>query len=176
MMAALAGLALSGCGSEDTADGAPRSEADLKKEVAKLDAPEPGQYRQVLEVTRLDLPGLPPEAAEQMKTAMADKQETLVCITQADADKGYRDMFKDVRKGSECAYSRFEVNGGKLDAQMDCKAAGQGQMVMKLAGTLGPNRSDVTIDVDPVGNPLPGQGMKMTLRLTTTRVGDCPAS
>ena len=85
-------------------------------------------------------------------------------------------MLKDVRKDSECSYSRFEVNGGKLDAQMDCKAAGQGQMVMKLAGTLGRDRSDVTMDVGPVGSPAPGQGMKMTMRLTTTRLGDCPAS
>ncbi|EJU10842.1 hypothetical protein LH128_21810 [Sphingomonas sp. LH128] len=171
-------LVLGGCGSKDDGEqagsgGAPKSAEEVKHEAAKLDTPQPGQYRQTVEITRLEVPGMPKEAAEQMKSMMAAKQESTICLTRADAEKGYRDMFRGVGKGNECSYSKFDVDGGRLDAQMDCQSAGDGKSTMTLNGTVRRDGSDVTVDMDTTGGPAPTGSMKMTIHLTTTRLGDC---
>lgn len=176
-------LVLAGCGSKDDdgnagGDAVPKSAQEVKQEAAKLDTPEPGQYRQTVEITRLEVPGMPREAAEQMKSMMTARQESTICLTRADAEKGYRDMFKGVGKGNECSYSKFDVDGGRLDAQMDCRSASegsanQGRSTMTLNGTVRRDGSDVTVDMDTTGGPAPMGSMKMTMHLTTKRLGDC---
>ncbi|MEE4454525.1 DUF3617 domain-containing protein [Novosphingobium resinovorum] len=174
MIAAAGALALAGCGSkEDASDGATRSVEDVQKEAAKLDTPEAGEYRQVVEITRFEVPGMPKEAAEQMKTMMTAGQQSTICLTKEDAEKGYRDMFRNVGKGDQCSYSKFDVDGGRLDAQMDCQSPQQGKAVMKLNGTVRNDGSDVTVDMDMTGGQAPMRSMKMTMHLTTTRLGDC---
>ena len=51
-------LALTAC---DSADKGPKTLEQAKKEAAKLDRPEPGQYRQSTKITKFDVPGAPPE-------------------------------------------------------------------------------------------------------------------
>lgn len=166
-------LSLAACGSKEEATG-PKSVEEVKQEAAELDRPEPGQYRQKVEVTRFEVPGMPPEAADQMKKMMTATQETTICLTKADTERGYRDMFKDMGKGGDCNYSRFNVDGGKIDAQMDCKSEKDGQATMKIDGAVTPAGSDVTVAMDMKGVPPTGE-MKMTMHLTTERVGDCPS-
>lgn len=165
-------LSLGGCGSKEEASG-PKSMEEVKQEAAQLERPEPGQYKQTVEITRLEVPGMPKEAAEQMKAMMTASQESVICLTKEDTDKGYRDMFKDVGKGNQCSYSRFDVDGGKLDAQMDCASAQEGTATMKINGSVSPGGSDVTIDMDVKGGQQPMGNMKMTMHMTTQRVGDC---
>jgi hypothetical protein len=184
---AMAALALAGCGSKDDAgkaDGAPKSAAEVKQEAAKLIKPQPGEYRQVTEITSFEIPGMPKEAAEQMKSAIKASQEGRFCLTQADADRGFKDMFNDVGKGNQCTYSKFDVDGGTLDAQMECQAqpapgAPQGaqpqKAVMKMNGALTEKGADITIAMDTTGGPPPMGTMKMTMHMTTTRLGDCKA-
>ncbi|HUD28632.1 MAG TPA: DUF3617 domain-containing protein [Novosphingobium sp.] len=167
-------LALAGCGSKDEAgDGAPKSTEQVKQEAAKLVRPEPGEYRQVVEITRMEVPGMPAEAAEQMKSAMKATQEGTFCLTKADADRGFKDMFNDVGKGNQCTYSRFDVDGGTLDAQMECQSQQQGKATMKMNGTVSEQGSDITVAMDTTGGPPPMGTMKMTMHMTTTRLGDC---
>ncbi|WP_232493033.1 DUF3617 domain-containing protein [Novosphingobium kaempferiae] len=177
MIAAAAALALAACGSkDDTAAEGPKSAEAVKQEAAKLETPDPGEYKQTVEITRFEVPGMPKEAADQMKAMMTAKQESTLCLTKADAEKGYRDMFKGVGKGNECSYSKFDVDGGRLDAQMDCQSAQEGKAVMKLKGTVSRDGSDVTVDMDTSGGTAPMGTMKMTMHLTTTRLGECPTS
>ncbi|TCM18924.1 uncharacterized protein DUF3617 [Novosphingobium sp. PhB165] len=174
--------ATTGCGSktDDSKEQASRqptpgakSMDDVKQEAAQLQRPTPGQYKQTVQVTRMDVPGLPSEAAEQMKAMMAKTKVSTFCLTAAEAEKGYRDMFEGIGKGKECTYSRFEVDGGKLDAQMDCKSGDQGRAVMKLAGTVTAEGSDVTVVMDMSGGPGPNGQMNMAMHTTTQRIGDC---
>jgi hypothetical protein len=165
-------LSLAACGSKKEQSG-PKSMEQVKEEAARLERPEPGQYRQVIEITRLEVPGLPAEAAEQMKAAMTVAQENKFCLTSEDAEKGFRDMFDDIGKGSQCTYSRFDVDGGRLDAQMDCKSPSEGTAVMKINGTVTSDGSDVVVAMDAEGGQEPMGNMKMTMHMTTERVGDC---
>lgn len=180
MIAGFAAAALlAGCGGKDDA-GAPKSQEEVKQEAAQLERPEPGEYRQVIEITKLEVPGMPAQAAQQMKAAMQSAKETTFCLTPADAEKGFRDMFKDIGRGKECSYSTFDVSGGRITAQMDCKAepgsAEQGSMTMKLAGTVTSQGSDVTVDMDMKGQPAPMPSMTMAMHLTTKRLGECTPS
>lgn len=167
-------LALTGCGSKQP--GAPKSTEEVKQEAAKLETPEPGEYKQSIEITRLDVPGMPKENAEQMKAMMKANQQTTICLTKADADKGFRDMFKGIGKGGQCSYTKFDVDGGHLDAQLDCKSPQQGNARMTLTGTVRKDGSDVVMNVDASGAPAPMSAMKMTMHMKTTRLGDCKAS
>ncbi|QDK34706.1 MULTISPECIES: DUF3617 domain-containing protein [Sphingomonadaceae] len=167
-------LALAACGSKEQKSGEPKTMDEVKEEAAQLQRPRPGQYTQKVEITKMDVPGMPSEAAAQMKTMMAKGQVNQFCLTQAEADKGYRDMFDGIGKGRECSYSRFEVDGGKLDAQMECKSADQGTARIQLAGTVSDQGSDVTVDMNMSGGPAPMGEMKMAMHMTTARLGDCP--
>lgn len=165
-------ISLAACGSKEDASK-PKSMEEVKEEAAQLDRPEPGQYKQTFQITRLEVPGMPKEAAEQMKAMMTASQESVICLTKADTDKGFKDMFKGVGKGNQCSYSRFNVDGGKIDAQMDCASPQEGTATMKINGAVTPSGSDVTIDMDTKGGQQPMSNMKMTMHMTTERVGDC---
>lgn len=171
LMLAAGIAALAGCGSKS--DDGPKNVEQVKQEAAKLDTPDPGQYRQTMQITQFDVPGMPKEAAAQMKAMMTKTQENTFCLTKADAEKGFRDMFKDVGKDQQCTYSKFDVDGGKLDAQMDCQSKTQGKATMKLNGTVTSSGSDVTVAMDMTGQPAPVQSMKMTMHVASQRVGDC---
>lgn len=165
--------ALAACGPKS--DG-PKDVEEVKEEAAKLQTPEPGQYRQTMEMTEFEVPGMSKEAAEQMKSMMKASQVSTFCLTKADAEKGFRDMFKDIGKDQQCSYSKFDVDGGTLDAQMDCQAKGQGKAAMKLNGTVTRTGSDVTVAMDMTGQPAPMQSMKMTMHVASQRLGECTAS
>lgn len=173
----IAGLAfsLAACGSKQEPD-APKSIEDVKQEAAKLERPAPGQYKQTVEVQEIDIPGMPKEAADQMKAMMKNAQVREFCLTPEEADKGFRDMFNDMGKqGEQCTYTRFDVDGGKLDAQMNCKAAQGGTGVIKLNGTIGERGSDVTMTMNATGGQMPTGKMNMKMHMTTQRMGDCPS-
>ena len=168
---------LSACGSNKKEPQAkasgPQPMEEVKKEAAQLERPQPGQYRQAVEITRFAVPGMPAQAADQMKKMMSAKRENVICLTKADTEKGFRDMFKDVGKGNQCSYSRFDVSGGKIDAQMDCAAPQERSARMTIKGMVTPNGSDVTVDMDVKGGKQPMGNMQMTMHMKSERVGDC---
>lgn len=172
MVVAAMALPLAGCGS----DNGPKTAEEVKQEAAQIAQPTPGEYRNKIEITRLDVPGMPPEAAEQMKAMMKAAQENTVCLTKAQTDKGFKDMFKDIGKGDQCTYTKFEVDGGKLDAQMDCNSAQGAKSTMKMNGTVSSTGSDVTVMMDTSGGPPPMSEMKMTMHAVSERIGECKAS
>lgn len=171
-LAALA-LSLAACGKKQESSG-PKSMEEVKQEAAKLDRPSPGQYKQTMEIKKIDVPGMPPEAAGQMKAMMEKSQVREFCLTREDSEKGFRDMFKDMgKRDGQCTWARFDVSGGQIDAQMECQSTEGGKGVIKLAGTVSETGSDVTMDMDMSGARQPMGNMKMTMHMTTQRLGDC---
>ncbi|WP_245656161.1 DUF3617 domain-containing protein [Novosphingobium naphthalenivorans] len=177
---AAAMLSLAGCGSKQEAPGesaAPAGETksaqDVAHEAAKLDRPKPGAYKQTIEILDMEIPGLPREAASQMKAMTGKPQVQTICITDADTDKGYKEMLQNVGKGGDCTYSKFDVAGGRLDAQMHCTTEEQGEATMTMNGTVSETGSDVTVSMDVTGGKESAGAMKMKMHLTTERIGDC---
>lgn len=175
-------LALGACGSKDEAgsesttsgeDSAPKSVEDLKAEAAKLERPEPGKYKQTVEILQMEMPGLPKAAQDQMAAMQPKTQVSEICLTEKDTEEGFKDMFKDLGKGGECTYDKFDVSGGTLDARMTCQIPQQGKAVMTVNGAASKTGSDVTVAMDMSGGSSPMGNMKMKMHMTTERIGDC---
>ncbi|MCT2398119.1 DUF3617 domain-containing protein [Novosphingobium mangrovi (ex Huang et al. 2023)] len=173
-------LPLAACGSKEEAasenaasSGEAKSIEEVQSAAGKLERPRPGSYKQTIEILDMQIAGLPEGMAEQMKTMGPKAQTHTICITDEDTDKGYKDMLQNVGKGGNCTYSKFDVSGGKLDARMHCTMPDSGEATMTMNGTVSETGSDVMIGMNTKGGQAPMGDMKMTMHLTTERVGDC---
>jgi hypothetical protein len=170
VLAALIPLALAGC---NKADKGPKTLEQAKAEAKQLERPDPGKYKQVTKITKFDAPGAPPQVAEQMKKMMEGQgHETTYCLTKADSEKGFEEMFKKVAEG-ECKYDRFDATSGSIDAIMTCQAKDQGTMRLAMNGTVSPRGSHVKVDVQQTGaKNMPGNAT-IAMDVASERLGDC---
>jgi hypothetical protein len=168
-------LALGGCKKDAVPDGA-KSLEQAAQQAAALPKPLPGLYRSTAELISLDAPGLPPGAAAQMKTMMASKAAPHdFCLTGEEAAKGYEERVKKLAGRPDCHFDHYSADSGKLDSQLTCTGQNGLRSVMTMQGTMAPDGSDITLGMDQSSPRMPGGGMKMTMRLKSQRVGDCPA-
>ena len=93
------------------------------------------------------------------------------CITPEEAEEPGSDMFAGTKKG-ECKYDSFKMGGGKLDAVMSCASPG-GEMHATMTGTYSATSYDMTMAMDMNNSQMPGGGMKMKVRTTGERTGEC---
>lgn len=167
-----AGVALlAGCSGGGHADADGNGEVSMKEAAKKAEGlkPQAGQYKAVITMTGINIPGMPPEMAGHgggMTTT------TEYCLTQAEVDKGYQEMMKRGQNG-ECTYESFNLAGGKLDAVMLCKT-GEGDARMTMNGTVTPTTSDFTATMAMKFADAPEGTMTFTAK--HERLGDCPAS
>jgi hypothetical protein len=174
---ALSLLALAACDSAGSGDDrGPKSLDEAKAEARQMQRPEPGQYRQTTKVTRFDIPGAPPQMVEQIKAMMEGQNNNVTyCLTEADAKKGFEEMFKKGREG-ECTYERFDASENSIDAIMVCKGGADGGSArMTMNGTVGRTGSKVNVEVAQKNDSAPMGNANIAMELTTTRLGDCPA-
>lgn len=132
--------------------------------------PQPGQYRAQVELVDLDIPGAPPQAKEMMRSSMASTNE--FCLTEEDVEEGFRQLASQPQ-GGDCSFSKFDVDGGAIDAMMQCTNPGGGTVDITMQGTGAETSSEFTMTMS--GN-LGGTGEgSMTMVQTSERIGDCPA-
>ncbi|WP_341712707.1 DUF3617 domain-containing protein [Erythrobacter sp.] len=174
VLAAMSTLALAGCGSPSAdADGdgeITMSEAvDKSKELVK---PEPGKYRNTVQLVNLELPGAPKDVQDMMKQMMGKEPRTTeYCLTKEEAEKGFEEMAKQAQEDEDCSFEKFDAEGGKIDAIMNCKADGKGTARMTLQGTGTRTSSQMTMTIDAKGPD--GNAMMMTMKSNQERIGDC---
>jgi len=180
MLALAPAVLLAGCsksspegGNAANPDTGPKTIEQVQKEASKIDRPKPGRYEQIVEIKSVEMPGAPKELAEQMKKALTKTAPSTYCLTQEQADKGWRDMFREGGPAKSCTYKRFDVSGGRIDAQMECSTNGEGKATMTMSGTVGPTGSEVNMDMASSGGQGPMSGLNMKMHMKTTRVGDC---
>lgn len=172
IIASVGAVLLAGCSGGGNADSDGSGEVSIKEAAIKAEAeglkPEAGQYKAVITMSGMDIPGMPPE----MKGHGAGLTTTTeYCLTQEEVDKGFEEMMKRGQNG-ECSYERFSLKDGKMDAVMVCKTA-EGDARMSMNGTVTPTSSDFTASM-AMQVPEMGEG-KMTFTARHERVGDCPA-
>jgi hypothetical protein len=135
---------------------------------------EPGKWHSDVTVLDIDVPGLPPQMAQQMKQTMGKMQEHGFdsCLTEADVKRPKEDFFAGDRHN--CRYDHFTMSGGKIDAALKCSGRASETMAMTINGSYSRDAYDATMAMDVTGGP-GGQGMKMRSRSVAHRVGQCTA-
>lgn len=172
MAPALASLALAACGGGSSADADADGTVSTDEVVSKVEAegirPQPGQYKAVITMTGIDVPGMPAEMAGHgggMTTT------TEYCLTEEEVAKGFEEMMKRGQNG-ECSYESFNLDGGKFDGVMVCNTS-EGNARMTMNGTATPTTSDFTASM---AMNIEGAGdATMNFAAKHERVGDCPA-
>ncbi|WP_067677390.1 DUF3617 domain-containing protein [Tsuneonella dongtanensis] len=175
MSAVAAVLALTACGSEPSE---PRTVDEVIAEAGELDSPRPGQYETKVELIEFSIPGLPPQQADQMKSMMGKMQaeNNAYCLTEAEAKKGFEDQVRKMTQGEgqmDCQFGRFDVDGGKLDAQLTCKGPQGMTAEMTLDGTTGAESSSMHMTMVQKAAMIPGGEMRMEMKMDSKRVGEC---
>ena len=173
-----AAILLAACGgnAETDADGDGKISGDeLAAATEDMVQPRPGQYRTTAEIVEFDVPGMADEQKEMMRSMMAQgaAQSATTCLTPEDAEKnGAQEMVKNMAEG-DCTFSKFNVAGGNIDAEMQCAGAGGPAGTVKLAGTVEAEKSSMTMEFD---QSLGGeQQAHIKMRMNSERIGDCPA-
>ncbi|MBD3730497.1 MAG: DUF3617 domain-containing protein [Sphingomonadales bacterium] len=174
----LACLALGAC--SKTPDK-PQTQAEMASEAKELTKPTPGQYTSKAELIEFDVPGLPPEQADQMKKMFAGMgaQEQSYCLTKEQADEGFEEAVRkmgEADKNMDCKFDRFKVEGSQLDAQMSCDAKGRGKATMTMTGTLESEKQVMEMHVAQESPQIPGGKMNIGMKVTSTRTGECVAA
>lgn len=173
--AALA-LMLAGCGGSNAdADGdgkisVEEAAAEVERQGGAM-KPKPGLYKGTTQLVSLEMPGSPPEVKQMLEGMMGkEPQEMEFCLTKEEADKGFQRM-AEASQGDECSFDKFNISGGDIDAVMNCEAPGQGKAKITLTGKGTETSSEMTMVMDAKGPD--GKTMKMTMKTSQERVGDC---
>ncbi|NCP13093.1 MAG: DUF3617 domain-containing protein [Sphingomonadales bacterium] len=172
IIAAAGAVLLAGCsGGETDADGdgaISASEVAAKAQAGGI-KPQPGLYKSTVVMTGIDIPGMP---AGMEGHGAGQTITTEDCLTQAEVDKGFEELFKQGQNG-ECSYERFDLAGGELDAVMVCKTP-DGEARMTMTGTTTATTAEFTaestMNFEGVGEA------KLNFTGTHERIGECPAN
>lgn len=128
----------------------------------------PGRWESTMTMIEMTMPGIPPEAAQQMKGMMGKPRTFTSCLTPEEAKKPKEDFFSGGDGG--CRYEHFTMSGGKIDAAMKC--ADQGAMrTMTMKGTYSPDHYRMAMAA--TGGSGPAAGMSMKMEMDAKRTGEC---
>ena len=133
----------------------------------------PGLWESKVTVEKFEIPGMPPEMSQRMKSMMAQNQEhsSQSCLTAEDVERPKEDFFAG--KNNQCRYDHFTMGGGKIDAAMHCGGKHGESQAMQMAGTYSPESYQMQTSMKMDGGSAPEGSMAMTMRIEARRVGEC---
>lgn len=178
--------ALSACGSDKAPDAADdgttdaqgsearagMSDAAIAAEMKQAVRPLPGEYRSAVSLVDLQMPGIPARELAQMRDMMGHsmgKTQTY-CLTREEAAKGFEEMAKQSQES--CRIDSFDADGNRFSGRMSCNQEGSAG-TMTMTGTGSETGSEMEMVMNMASPDLPQGKMAMTLRVKSTRVGDC---
>ncbi|HUG45316.1 MAG TPA: DUF3617 domain-containing protein [Sphingomicrobium sp.] len=128
----------------------------------------PGKWVSAVTIEEVSIPGMPPEAAEQMQGMLTRTRSAESCLTEEDAKQPRATFFAG---NDKCRYDRFEMSSGKIDALMRCQQDGATQ-VMEMTGTYSPSSYRMQMSSKTEAGP-GGEPMTMQMRVEAERIGEC---
>ena len=131
-----------------------------------------GKWSSTVTIDEMSAPGMPPEAAAQMKQVMAKTHDIESCLTPEVAKKPKPDFFSG--KDNGCRYDNFTMSGGKIDMTMRCSgghAMGTGT-TMHMTGTYAPDAYHMAME-NHVDTGTKVGAMTMKMHVDAKRIGDC---
>jgi hypothetical protein len=171
----VAALPIAGCDSGPEVSAENASAAEVAKEMADAGGAgsfvSPGRWESTVKILEMTMPGLPPEAAAQMKGMQGRPQTHVSCLTAEQAKAPKEDFFAGA--GKNCRYDRFNMGRGKIDAVMKCSDQGSTQ-VMEMAGTYSTNAYNMTMTASgSQAGAGASDGVTMRMSVDAKRVGVC---
>ncbi len=177
VIAAAASITLAACGG-NSADADGDGEITMEEAAARsadMVKPLPGKYRATVEFVDISMPDAPQQVQDMMRNMFDQGPQTHeYCLTKEEAEKGFEEMARQAQDAnSECTFEKFDADGGSIDAVMNCKAGGEGTARMAMTGKGTETSSEMNMTMDAEGPN--GQTMKMTMKSSQERIGDCDA-
>ena len=159
LIGSAAALALAGCSSAD-------------------DKPRKGKYKPEIALTKIEMPGLPDGAKEQMKTAMEGsfaQQAGEQCISGkqgGDWKQAADGMSKSM--GGKCETTRDKGTDTTADLEVKCTGTQMGDIVVTMKGAAESEsfKMDVDMQLKSLPAPMKGEGA-LGMTISAKRVGDC---
>ena len=142
---------------------------------------QPGMWETTTRMTEVEVPGMPPAIAEQMKAQMANQAQTQSqCITPEQAANPAGNMLNQGSDAQGCNFADSTFAGGRINVRGTCPGpGGQGSATMTWEGTYTATEMTgrITANVQaPAGAAGAGpQEIRMSGTLSSRRTGDCPA-
>ena len=135
----------------------------------------PGKWESNVELESIEIPGMPAEAVAQMKKTMARVTTGhQSCLTPEQAKKPKEDFFAGAK--SNCRYDKFSMDDGKMTGTMRCtNPQGGGSQVIDFDGTYSPESYEMRM-ASAVEGGSPAGAMKMVMRVSSKRTGECDGS
>lgn len=165
-------LALAACGKADDGPKSPEQVAAEVKDAVKMS---PGQWQTTVAMTKFEMPGAPPEAANAFKGMLSQATTTESCLTKEEAEKDPGEFIKKGQAGADCKFENFSAAGGKIEGKMICSRPQQGTMESTMNGTMTPETMAMVMDMKVTDPNMPGGGVNMTMKMDSKRIGECKA-
>ena len=169
---------LASCDKSSKVDEKDASVTEVAQKVRKAGADQafiqPGLWESKVTIDKFEVPGMPADVQQRMKTMMAEQQEhaSRNCLTKEDVQRPKEDFFTG--KNNECRYEHFKMGDGKIDAALQCAGGGMKQ-TMQMAGTYSPDTYQMQMSANMQSGEETQAGMNMQMRVEAKRVGDCKA-
>jgi len=163
---------LAACGSKPDVEEKNASVEEVARSVREArsggDLIRPGKWQSTVTIEEMAMPGMPPDAQEQMKRMLAQTRTSESCVTPEEVKKPSPDFFAG---NDQCRYDHFTMGGGRIDAEMRCSQEGATQ-VMEMAGTYSPDAYSMRMTSRSEGGGAAGT-IAMRMKVEAKRVGDC---
>jgi hypothetical protein len=130
---------------------------------------EPGLWQSRTVIKEMNIPGIPPQYAEQMKAkfAQGNNETNNHCVKPEDVKKPKEDFFGGDKS---CKYDHFTMGGGKMDVAMVCHRE-ESTQTMNMSGSYTPTSYSMDMAMNASGGG--ENGMTMKVHVDSHRVGEC---
>lgn len=163
-------LPVAACGSKPAVDEKNASVEEVSQKVREVSNDEglirPGKWQSTVTIDQMDMPGVPPQVATQMKKMIAQAHTSDTCLTPQEVKQPKATFFSG---NDQCRYDHFTMGNGKIDAEMHCDQGGTTQ-VMQMNGTYSPNSYQMQMKAKGGRG---GEAMTMQMSVDAKRIGEC---
>lgn len=183
--AAVAALALGGCGATESTENSAAETGEVfltnatAEEVAKQAAAanrharmQPGQWEQKIEIVSVDLSAMPegPQKSAAETALRPSARENNRCITEEQAERA--NMQAMASGAQNCFYHRLQIADGRIDANFTCTTPQSDKVVSTMRGVYEPTKIDLTIDSTTEFASHSGK-IGTQMRISGNRTGAC---
>ncbi|WP_375290261.1 DUF3617 domain-containing protein [Qipengyuania sp.] len=175
MSLTLATAILAGCGDSNGADtnddGEITSEEMAKEAVSGGDITmRAGRWEHRVQFTEMDIPGVPDDMRDMMRSRMENAITSEQCLTEEEASRPSPEFFGSEDQ-KDCRYDEFDRSGNRMTLRMTCQAGEGGTVNVAMDGDFGEESFSLDFDNEVTGNPMGRIIIKGSV--SGKRIGDC---